>query len=276
MPILVLDRQRPWRQRGPRTDQHVFLDVGGRAWSDSWAMADYAANERRTQHKQLIVLDLNGTLLHRTARNKGRRKGYARPYLDEFLQFALDHFAVMVWSSAQPQSIREMLAKLMSPYSSRFVRVWDRRFCELDRPYFEKAACVKDLRRISDGFTLDESPYRDIYGPPEGYTGTCADAKGRWALDNIIIVDDSATKIERNPANHILVSTFADPAARKSDGTPADDDLLRLKQYLEGYVERRDTLPSLLAYLEETPWLQFRGSQPSTGQEQDHQSAIRA
>ncbi|KAJ2692368.1 hypothetical protein H4R19_006166, partial [Coemansia spiralis] len=216
------------------------------------------ANERKTTHKQLIVLDLNGTVLHRAAKSKGGRKGYKRPHLDAFLRFALDNFAVMVWSSAQPPTIEEMLRKLLHPYSAEFVRVWDRRFCELDGGYFRKSASIKDLQRICDGFTLDQSPFRDVYGPSGGHLGACAEKKGHWTIDNIILVDDSETKAARNKDNHIHVTTFTNPVSYTLADKPQDDDLLRLQHYLEAYVANKDAYPSLVAYLKQHPWVGFR------------------
>ncbi|KAJ1730097.1 hypothetical protein LPJ61_003201 [Coemansia biformis] len=236
----------------------VLLSAKGPKWNDTWDLASFDANERNTTHQQLIVLDLNGTLLHRTQKNNGVRKGYPRPHLGEFLRFALDNFAVMVWSSAQPATIEEMLRKLLQPYCTEFVRVWDRRYCELGGSYFEKATSIKDLQRICDGFGLDQSPYRDTYGKYSGYRGACAEMKGHWTIDNIILVDDTETKAARNKDNHIHVSTFGNPNTPRETRAPTDDELLKLKQYLGGYVEKKASFPSLVAYLKEYPWTEFR------------------
>ncbi|KAJ2751831.1 hypothetical protein IWQ56_006822, partial [Coemansia nantahalensis] len=241
------------KQEGWSPDGYVRLSANSARWKDSWNLTDYEANERETTHKQLIVLDLNGTVLHRASKNKGVRKGYPRPHLGEFLRFALDNFAVMVWSSAQPATIEEMLRKLLHPYYTEFVRVWDRRFCELNGRYFEKSPSIKDLQRICDGFGLDKSPFRNVYGSSEGRLGMSAEKRGHWTIDNIILVDDSESKAARNQDNHVHVATFGNPVASQMAGKPEDDDLLRLKQYLEAYVDNKDAFPSLVSYLKQHP-----------------------
>src|SRR3954468_11877820 len=46
----------------------------------------------------LIVLDLNGLLLD-------KKTSTGRPYLRDFLNFALDNFHVVVWSSAMKKTV---------------------------------------------------------------------------------------------------------------------------------------------------------------------------
>ncbi|KAJ2083794.1 hypothetical protein H4R24_000565 [Coemansia sp. RSA 988] len=243
----------------------LYLAPQSRNWKDNWTLADYEANERNTTHKQLIVLDLNGTLLCRGERipNKARKVA-PRPHLDEFLKFALENFAVMVWSSAQPANINEMMRKTMSPYWKDFVRVWDRRFCELDGQYYSKANSIKDLARIYNGFSLEDSPDRNVHGTYEGYKGICLDKQGHWTLDNIIIVDDSETKTALQKDNHVFVQTFDVFGSSVKNDEPADKELLKLKQYLAAYVEQEEPRPSLLSYLKEHPWLEFRNSPDTT------------
>ncbi|KAJ2158736.1 hypothetical protein GGF46_003550 [Coemansia sp. RSA 552] len=226
-------------------------------------------NERRTEHKQMVVLDLNGTLLWRGPRKDDRsRNAYPRPHLGELLQFLADNFAVMVWSSAQPDSVHEMMTKILAPHYQQFVRVWDRRYCDLDGEYFSKAKTVKDLNRICNGFSLEDSPNRDVYKTYNGYKGACVDTKDRWTLENMLIVDDSESKTELQKDNHIFVSTFESPIERKSAGLPPDDELLKLKHYLELYTRQKDTYPNLLAYLTAHPWIAFRDASSDNRKQQ--------
>ncbi|KAJ1846371.1 hypothetical protein LPJ70_002074, partial [Coemansia sp. RSA 2708] len=249
------------RKQKAEASRGVYLLPPGSRWRDGWYHIDFEMNERNSTHKELIVLDLNGTLLMRGPRNKdGSRSGFGRPYLGEFLRFALDNFAVMVWSSAQPSSIADMLNKLLAPYCKEFVRVWDRRFCDLDGPYFSKAQSVKDLERIFNGFNLADSPNCDIYGTYDGFTGVDAGSKGKWSLESTIIVDDSESKTALQKDNHIFVSTFNDPLATNKDNSPADSELLKLKNYLEVYTAQKEQYPSLLDYIRAHPWLEFRNT----------------
>ncbi|KAJ2123726.1 hypothetical protein IW147_002319 [Coemansia sp. RSA 720] len=249
------------RRKKNVANKYVYLVPQGKKWRDEWFHINFEANERKSTHKELIVLDLNGTLVWRGPRNQDKsRNGYPRPYLGEFLRFALDNFAVMIWSSAQPASVSDMMNKMLSPYCKEFVRVWDRRFCDLDGQYFNKAHTVKDLDRIVSGFSLGDSPHCNVYGTFNTYTGICSDAKDKWTLNNMIIVDDSESKTALQKDNHIFVSSFENPLAIKKDGSPADDELLRFKHYLEAYVSQREQYPNLLDYLTANPWLAYRDS----------------
>ncbi|KAJ2618127.1 hypothetical protein H4S08_000051 [Coemansia sp. RSA 1365] len=243
----------------------LYLAPQTRRWEDTWALADYEANERNTTHKQLIVLDLNGTLLCRGPRVVDRLRSIKpRPYLDEFMDFALENFAVMVWSSTQPGNINEMLRKTLSPHWKKFVRVWDRRFCELDGVYFGKSKSVKDLARICDGFSLEDSPNRNIYGTYDGYKGICSDMKGHWTLENTIIVDDSESKTALQKDNHVFVKPFEILKSIPKVDESTDKELLKLKQYLTAYLEQKEPRQSLVSYLKEHPWLEFRNSVDTT------------
>ncbi|KAJ2228777.1 hypothetical protein IWW45_006467 [Coemansia sp. RSA 485] len=231
-------------------NQAVKQSTKSRTWHDGMFLADYAANEEHTVHKQLIVLDLNGTLVHRSAKVDGVRKTKARPGLSAFLSFALKNFAVMVWSSAQPGSIVSMLNSGFGAHAQDLVRVWDRRFCDLDGSYFSKSKSIKDLTRITDGFDLSKSPNCNVYGSYDGYLGVYPPKHGHWKLEDIVLVDDSESKAALQKDNHIFISTFA--------GQQHDFELDILKSYLQGYLDQKDALPHLLEYVKANPWLEYR------------------
>ncbi|KAJ1645746.1 hypothetical protein LPJ64_002684, partial [Coemansia asiatica] len=183
--------------------------VKASVWRDDLYLADFAANEERTMHKQLIVLDLNGTLVHRLQKVGDTRKVVARPGLGEFLNFALENFAVMVWSSAQPASVVSMLKSGFGAHAQHLVRVWDRRFCDMEGKYFSKTKTIKDLSRITDGFDLSQSPNCNVYGTYDGYLGVYPAKQGHWKLEDIVLIDDSESKAALQKENHIFISTFA-------------------------------------------------------------------
>ena len=97
--------------------------------------------------RKLLVLDLNGTLLHRSPRsgkNAPRhpipgqegfqprlRSVHPRPYLPSFKSYIFhpstkEWLDVMVWSSAQPHSVHDMVNKCFYDEKSYFVAVWAR------------------------------------------------------------------------------------------------------------------------------------------------------
>ncbi|KAJ1867063.1 hypothetical protein LPJ78_001276 [Coemansia sp. RSA 989] len=253
----------PYKRRKQNFERKsVYLVPQDKVWKDEWFHIPFEENERNCMHKEMLVLDLNGTLVWRGPRKKNKsRDGYPRPFLSEFLKFAVSNFAVMVWSSAQPASIADMLNKMLAPYHKQFVRVWDRRFCDIEGEYFAKSRTVKDLRRIFNGFSLADSPNCNVYGTfSDKYTGTCIDTKGRWTIENTVIVDDSESKTALQKENHIFISSFDDPLAVGPDGSPADNQLLKLKEYLEDYTTRKEQYPTLLDYLKTNPWPEFGNS----------------
>ncbi|KAJ1906833.1 hypothetical protein LPJ81_001125 [Coemansia sp. IMI 209127] len=218
------------------------------------ALADYAQNECATTYSELIVLDLNGTLLKRSGTKKDKKRlAVPRPYLQEFLKFATENFAVMIWSTAQPSNINNMVSSMLSPYYERFVRVWDRRFCDLNGKYFSNAPSIKDLRKITDGFTLARAPNRNIYGTYNGYLGISSSMKRNWEMNNIILVDDSESKAALQKENHIFISPFEDIT-----GESDDRELLKLTQYLQCYLQNKKQYPNLVAYMSKHPWPEFQ------------------
>ncbi|KAJ2726885.1 hypothetical protein GGI07_000213 [Coemansia sp. Benny D115] len=199
----------------------------------------------------MLVLDLNGTLMHRVSRVLGSAKAIrARPGLDRFLKFATANFAVMVWSSAQPFSVFNMIDMTFGSYESKLVRVWDRRFCNIDGKYFAKSQTIKDLRRITDGYHLGMSPYRSLLGEYDGFLGMCPDKKNHWKLDNILLIDDSEAKALRQKDNHILMSTY--------EGGKVDTELDLLIKYLQLYIDSKEHHLTLLDYVKEHKWQEFK------------------
>jgi len=100
-----------------------------------------------TSSRKLLVLDLNGTLLHRSphaSKNAPRyaipgqegfqprlRSVHPRPYLPSFKSYIFhpsnkEWLDVMVWSSAQPHSVHDMVDKCFHEEQYHFVAVWAR------------------------------------------------------------------------------------------------------------------------------------------------------
>lgn len=105
--------------------------------------------------RKLLVLDLNGTLLVRAAR-RGRvfhadsstaaprlRTVYSRPYIPAFRAylFAPETRAwldTMVWSSAQPHSVEDMVSHTFADHASDLVAVWDRKSLGLTQKQYRE------------------------------------------------------------------------------------------------------------------------------------------
>lgn len=95
--------------------------------------------------RKLLILDLNGTLLHRAAphgprkdkrTNQGKplprlRPVHARPYMPSFRNFLFapqtkKWLDAMIWSSAQPYSVEDMVDKTFGKSKSALVAIWAR------------------------------------------------------------------------------------------------------------------------------------------------------
>jgi len=95
--------------------------------------------------RKLLILDLNGTLLIRSQHNSRTRRqatrytGQAprlravqpRPYIPAFRAYLFapetrEWLDTMVWSSAQPHSVADMVDKVFGDSKSKLVAVWDR------------------------------------------------------------------------------------------------------------------------------------------------------
>lgn len=102
-----------------------------------------------TEQRKLLILDLNGTLVHRAPLHRTKQKPappalddngrplprlrptHPRPYMHAFrsYMFAPQTQAwldVMIWSSAQPHSVNDMAEKCFGPEKNKLLAVWAR------------------------------------------------------------------------------------------------------------------------------------------------------
>lgn len=168
--------------------------------------------------KQLLILDLNGTLLSRTNRRGGM---YVRPHMDSFLDYIFTHFRVMVWSSAQKASVKQMMKFFTVQQTSKMVLTWDRSHFGLSKKDFNnKTATIKDLKKVWQ-------------------------TKGLHFFDasNTVILDDSPSKCVLQPFNSIHLPTFdhRDPKFLEH----GDQVLLSVMEYLER-IERQTNIPNFV------------------------------
>ena len=98
-------------------------------------------------HEMLLVLDLNGTLLHRKrlARAGGHYSITPRPYLASFLDWVFDRrnkLKVMVWSSAKPENVNLIARKCFKRHFGSIYRIWARDTLGLTTEEYRKSASV--------------------------------------------------------------------------------------------------------------------------------------
>ncbi|KAF7303839.1 Phosphoprotein phosphatase [Mycena indigotica] len=156
--------------------------------------------------RKLLILDLNGTLLLRSKRSHGvappnggprPRTVHRRPYLSSFREYLFhpttkEWLDTMVWSSAQPNSVTDMVHQCFGEQKSHFVAIWARDTLDLPPElYHQKTPTTKDLVTPWKVFPLHNA-------------------------QTTLLLDDSARKAHRHPFNHVCVSEYS-PESRRRD-----------------------------------------------------------
>lgn len=141
------------------------------------------------KQRQLIVFDLDETLVHASMTDLGQPMAFAfppyfvyqRPFLAEMLEELAPHYDLAVWSSSSREYVDAVVAQVFGTrYPVKFAWSVERCVQRVDIKS-NSYVYIKDLRKIQG----------------QGYT-----------LDQITIVDDSPEKIARQPRNHILITPY--------------------------------------------------------------------
>lgn len=178
---------------------------------------------KQLDHPQtlLVIIDLNGTLVHRPSRKNSSRV-VCRPYVQAFLDYLLTNHRVMVWSSARPENVGKMCNQLFDPARrAQLLAEWGRDTLGLtQQQYNEKVQVFKVLRKA--WLAADRERWH-----PDHAGG------GRFGQHNTFLVDDSLLKASSEPHNLVQVEEF--------EGRP--DQM------------RRDVLRRVVGYLEQAKWM---------------------
>ena len=149
----------------------------------------------------LLVLDLNGTLLHRS---RASQNYTPRPYLHKFLQYAFANHSLLVWSSAQPSNVKGVCTRLFSrDQREMLLDEWGRDTLGLtSTQYKERVQVYKRLDRIWDNENVQHLH-------PDFKLGE------RWGQHNTVLIDDSILKATAQPFNHVEVPEFVRGGSEK-------------------------------------------------------------
>ncbi len=154
----------------------------------------------------LLILDLDETLVFASTRRLDRPPDfevgeyfvYCRPGLEEFLKYATREFQTAVWSSSGSEYARQVVERIFpEPSSLQFIWTIERCTKRLD-PDTRMYHYVKDLKKVK---------------------------KLGHDLEQILIIDDSPEKVERNYGNHIRINPY--------EGNLDDNELTLLTRYLD-------------------------------------------
>ncbi|ESZ99425.1 hypothetical protein SBOR_0187 [Sclerotinia borealis F-4128] len=162
----------------------------------------------------LVVIDLNGTLLYRPNR-KHPTKFTARPHAEKFLQYCIDTFSVIIWSSAKAQNVIPMCQTILTPdLRQKIVAIWGRETFGLSLPdYKARVQCYKRLTRLWDDPDIAATH-------PNAHNG------GQWDQTNTVLIDDSSEKARSEPFNLIEIPEFFGDHKEVGDVLPQVHDYL--------------------------------------------------
>ncbi|KAI0967524.1 HAD-like domain-containing protein [Xylaria arbuscula] len=141
----------------------------------------------------LVVVDLNGTLLHRPSRHSPTRF-VERPFARSFLSYCVNTFTVVIWSSARPSNVENMCRQLLTPQDrAKVVAVWGRESFGLSAAdYNQRVQCYKRLTALWNNPAVAASH-------PDGE---------KWTQLNTVLVDDSSEKARSEPFNLVQIPDF--------------------------------------------------------------------
>ncbi|KAK1989448.1 phosphoprotein phosphatase [Colletotrichum cereale] len=182
----------------------------------------------------LVVMDLNGTLLHRPNRRQAT-SFVERPHARRFLQYCLDTFHVVVWSSARPGNVQSMCDQLLlgppgggaggggqadrGAYRRRVLAVWGRdRFGLSDADYKLRVQVYKRLDMVWRETDVQAAHPDAAYG-------------GCWDQSNTVLVDDSLEKARSEPYNLLQIPEFFGDADEPGYVVPQVHDYLNTLCY---------------------------------------------
>ncbi|KAM0181639.1 hypothetical protein ACHAPC_007182 [Botrytis cinerea] len=162
----------------------------------------------------LVVIDLNGTLLYRPNR-KSPTKFTARPHAEKFLQYCIDTFSVVIWSSARSQNVIPMCKTILTPkLRQNIIAIWGRETFGLSSmDYNTRVQCYKRLTKLWNDPQIAASH-------PDAQNG------GRWDQTNTVLIDDSSEKARSEPFNLIEIPEFFGDNKEVGDVLPQVHDYL--------------------------------------------------
>lgn len=181
----------------------------------------------------LVVIDLNGTLLHRP-NHRNSARFVERPFARTFLDYCLQTFVVAIWSSAKPENVQRMVPQLLSPEDqSRLVAVWGRDTLGLSPADYNNR--VQVYKRLDTVW----SNQRVAASHPEAHLGMC------WDQTNTVLIDDSREKGRSEPYNLIQLPEFTGNADEVGYVLP------QVHDYLNQCSQQRD----VSSFIRENPFV---------------------
>jgi RNA polymerase II subunit A small phosphatase-like protein len=164
---------------------------------------------------RLIVFDLDETLVHATevplphahSFQVGPYFVYVRPFTSELIKFSASHFDVAVWSSSSERYVEAVTTEL---FGTTFPVVFS----------WAVSKCVQKVDPRSNGYVYIKDLRKAL--------------KHGYSTGEIIMIDDSFEKLQRQPARHLGLPAFT--------GDPLDNELLDVIKRLKTMAGITSTL----------------------------------
>lgn len=187
----------------------------------------------------LIVLDLNGVLVHR---RKGSRIGHVpRPGLHNFLEYLFSNHHLMVWSSGMPENVTPICRSVFSPEQfEALIGIWARDTLRLPANLFREN--IQVYKQLSWAWESEVLQAKAAQG-----TALCHGSVGAYGQSNTILIDDSVEKAIAEPFNLLQVNEFVGkPETEKGErGVLAQ---------VAGYLEELKWASDVSAYMNQHPF----------------------
>jgi carboxy-terminal domain RNA polymerase II polypeptide A small phosphatase len=155
---------------------------------------------------KLVVFDLDETLVHATKEPLAYRHDfevapyliYVRPFAAELIEFCANQFDLAVWSSSSQVYVEKVTAELFGTrYPTKFSWAVQKCVQKVDART-NGYVYIKDLRKVQ---------------------------KHGYSVDEILMIDDSPEKLQRQPGRHLHIAPFT--------GNENDRELLSMVSRLE-------------------------------------------
>lgn len=198
--------------------------------------ASLAPVRRKYPGPLLVIIDLNGTLLYRPDVRRSSNFD-ERTFAKRFVEYCVQTFWVVIWSSSRPQNVQRMVDKLVSPdIRGQVVAIWGRdKFGLTPNDYNARVQCYKRLTTVWNHPDIKASFPQ---GRP-GFEYAC------WDQTNTVLIDDSIEKARSEPHNAITLPEFT------GEGTDGDTQVLpQVHDYLNELCYQED----VSAYMRANPF----------------------
>ncbi|MDB5935440.1 MAG: hypothetical protein JWQ01_2784 [Massilia sp.] len=205
---------------GPRVNLGVRPKSGRLLWVESCRTLDgrdrpgAGIEGMKMTRVRLIVFDLDETLVHATevpfpyahTFQVGPYFVYVRPFASELIKFCASHFEVAVWSSSSEHYVETVTAEL---FGTKFPVEFS----------WAVSKCVQKVDPRSNGYVYVKDLRKAM--------------KHGYSADEIIMIDDSPEKRQRQPRQHLCLQAFS--------GDPLDTELLGVIERIKVMAEIQST-----------------------------------